>query len=75
MKMAMKSLWGQADRLVARLDEARAQGVDITADVYPYEFWQSTMTVLFPEREYTREAATFALEELAPPEGLLIARR
>lgn len=74
MKMAMKSLWGQADRLVARLDEARAQGVDITADVYPYEFWQSTMTVLFPEREYTREAATFALEELAPPEGLLIAR-
>ena len=74
MKMAMKSLWGQADRLVARLEEARTEGIDITADVYPYEYWQSTMTVLFPEREYTREAATFALEELAPPEGLLIAR-
>ncbi len=74
MKLAMKSLWGQAERLIAVLDEARASGVDVTADVYPYEYWQSTMTVLFPEREYTREAAAFALDELAPPEGMLIGR-
>jgi N-acyl-D-amino-acid deacylase len=74
MKLAMKSLWGRADELLARLDAARAEGIDVTADVYPYEYWQSTMTVLFPEREYTREAATFALEELAPPEGMIIGR-
>ena len=73
MKLAMRSSWGQADRLIARLDEARANGVNITADVYPYEYWQSTMTVLFPERNFTdREAATFALEELAPPEGIIV---
>lgn len=75
MKLAMKSLWGRADELIARLDRARAAGVDITADVYPYTYWQSTMTVLFPERDFhDRAAAEFALRELAPPEGMLIAR-
>ena len=73
MKLAMKSLWGRADEALALLDSARAEGIDVTADVYPYEFWQSTMTVLFPDRDFTREAATFALEELAPPEGMIIA--
>ena len=73
IKLAMRSLWGQTDRLLARLDAARAEGVDITADVYPYEYWQSTMTVLFPERNFAdRSAATFALEELAPPEGMIV---
>ncbi len=75
MKLAMRSLWGQAGRLLARLEEARAAGIDITADVYPYVYWQSTMTVLFPQRDFdNRESAAFALDELAPPEGLLIAR-
>ncbi len=44
MKLAMRSLWGQTGRLLARLDAARDSGTDITADVYPYEYWQSTMT-------------------------------
>ncbi len=75
MKLAMKSLWGRADELLARLDAARAAGIDVTADVYPYTFWQSTMTVLFPERDFDdRDAAAFALAELAPPEGMHIAR-
>ena len=73
MKLAMKSLWGEAGRVLSMLDDARDEGINVTADVYPYEFWQSTMTVLFPNREFTREAATFALEELAPPEGMFIA--
>ncbi|MDA0311082.1 MAG: D-aminoacylase [Gemmatimonadetes bacterium] len=75
MKLAMKSLWGQSVQILERLDEARAEGVDITADVYPYEFWQSTMTVLFPDRDFTnREAVDFALDELVPPDGMFIAR-
>lgn len=73
MKLAMKSLWGRAAEVIAILDDARAEGIDVTADVYPYEFWQSTMTVLFPDRDFTPEAARFALEELAPPDGMLIA--
>jgi N-acyl-D-amino-acid deacylase len=72
IKLAMKSLWGRADEVLARLDDARASGVDATADVYPYLHWQSTMTVLFPDRAYTREAATFALDELVPPDGMIL---
>lgn len=72
MKLAMRSLWGRADELISRLDQARAEGVDVTADVYPYLYWQSTMTVVFPDRKYTREAATFALDELVPPDGMIL---
>ena len=74
-KLAARGLWGRAEEILARLDEARAGGLDITADVYPYEYWQSTMTVLFPERDFTdREAARYALEELVAPEGMIIGR-
>lgn len=75
LKLAMRSLWGQADSLLHVLDRARQAGVDITADVYPYTYWQSTLTVMFPERNFTdRKAAEFALREVAAPEGLLLSR-
>ncbi len=74
-KLAMKSLWGRADSLIALLDGARARGIDITADVYPYRYWQSGLTVLFPERNFTdRKAAEFALDEVAPPNEITLTR-
>jgi len=74
-KLAMVDWWGDAPKLLARLDKARAEGVRITADIYPYEYWQSTLTVLFPERDFTnRVTAEFALKSLAPPEGLRLSR-
>ena len=73
VKLAMRSLHGQADRLIAILDAARADGVDVTADLYPYTYWQSTLTVMFPDRNFDdREAALFAVDELAAPEDMLI---
>lgn len=67
LKLAMRSLWGQVRRLKDTLDAARRDGVEVTADVYPYTYWQSTMTVLFPERDFaSRETALFAVKELAP---------
>lgn len=75
MKLAMKSLWGRAPEILARLDAARARGINVTADVYPYEYWQSTMMVLLPDRDPSdREAVRFALEELAPPDGIWLTR-
>ena len=74
IKLAMKSLWGRASEVLLLLNQAREEGLEVTADLYPYEYWQSTMTVLFPGRNFTREAAAFALQELAPPEGILIDR-
>lgn len=74
-KLAMRSLWGMADSLLARLDAARREGIDITGDIYPYTYWHSTLTVLFPDRDYQdRAAATFAVTEVSTPEGLLLGR-
>ena len=55
---------------------ARArEGVDITADIYPYTYWQSNLGVLFPKRDFTnRKSAEFALRSISPPEGLLITK-
>jgi N-acyl-D-amino-acid deacylase len=73
MKLAMRSLWGRADSLIGILDRARAEGVDVTADVYPYTYWQSTLTVLFPRRDFeNRESANFALSEVSTASGLLL---
>lgn len=72
-KLAMRDLWGHADSLVRILDAARKSGVDITADVYPYLYWHSTLTVLFPKRDFeNRASAEFALTQTSTPGGLLL---
>jgi N-acyl-D-amino-acid deacylase len=75
IKLAMRSLWGQTKRLLDRLQAARASGVRITVDIYPYTYWQSGMTVLFPNRDFdNRKEAEFALREVTSPEGLIVTR-
>jgi N-acyl-D-amino-acid deacylase len=71
IKLAMKRLWGEAPRILEKLDAARAEGIDITADIYPYEYWQSNLMVLLPERDHTDlDAIREALEQIAPPDGI-----
>ncbi len=73
MKLAMRALWGQGDRLIETLNRARAEGVQVTADVYPYTMWQSTLTVLYPKRNFSDRAETnFILKQVAAPEDLVI---
>ncbi len=70
-KLAKKSLWGSASEVLKQLDAARAEGINITADIYPYEYWPSDLTVLLPERDFSDRAAfEFALTEIAPPETM-----
>lgn len=57
IKLAHSRLWGQAADYIKQFEAARAEGVDITADIYPYTYWQSTMQILFPDRDYTDRAA------------------
>ena len=73
MKLAMRGLWGQGDKLIAKLDAARAEGIEVTADVYPYTMWSATLTVLYPKRNFADRAETeFILREVAAPEDLVI---
>ncbi|HTM82789.1 D-aminoacylase [Asticcacaulis sp.] len=71
LKLGIVDRWGDAKAVLAKLDAARAGGIKVTADVYPYEYWQSTLTVLFPKRDFTDlSAARFALTHLTTPEGM-----
>ena len=73
LKLGMRALWGQGDKLIARLNAARAEGVRISADVYPYTMWQSTLTVLYPKRNFTDRAETdFILKEVAAPDDIVL---
>jgi N-acyl-D-amino-acid deacylase len=72
-KLAIRNRWGDAPEVLKKLDAARARGIDVTADVYPYEYWQSTLRVLFPERNFKdRKYAEFVLKEVAAPEDLIM---
>ena len=73
MKLAMVDWWGQSARLLGVLDKARAEGIDITGDIYPYEFWHSDLTVLFPKRNFKdRETAQFVLDHVTPADGIIL---
>jgi N-acyl-D-amino-acid deacylase len=52
IKLGTVGVWGQAEKAVAMIDEARRSGVDVTADCYPYDAWHSTITVLIPSRRH-----------------------
>lgn len=73
MKLAMKELWGQSTKLIAMLDSARAAGIQVTADIYPYTAWHSDLTVNFPKRDFNDTAySRYVLKEIVPPDGLIL---
>ena len=72
LKLAMASQWGRARWVIERLNAAREEGIDLTADIYPYTYWQSHMMVLLPERDpLDLSAIDFVMAELAPPDGII----
>jgi N-acyl-D-amino-acid deacylase len=71
-KLAMRVLWGKTDSALQILDSARKEGINITADLYPYTYWSSTIRVLFPDRNFTDEKeAAYILKEVTTPEGII----
>jgi len=75
IKIALKDDWGTAPDLISKLESARAEGINITADCYPYTFWNSTVRVLFPKKDFTSLAgANYAVEHLFDPEGSVMVR-
>ena len=73
VKLGMHDLWGQAEKLIATLDRARASGVQLTADIYPYTYWQSNLGVLYPKRNFADAAETeFVLAHVSMAEDIII---
>jgi len=48
LKVAGKRNWGRMPRVVARIDSARASGVDIAANTYAYPAWFNSMSAFIP---------------------------
>ncbi len=68
IKLGSKKVWNHAEEMLRMMGEARAKGLDITADVYPYLFWQSTITVLIPTRNWAdRSAWAKGLDDIGGP--------
>lgn len=76
IKLAMSRWWGMANELTSMLDDARASGVDITADIYPYTAWYSGfswLATVFPERDLSRrDGAEYVLTDMLAPDRILI---
>ncbi|MCW5946563.1 MAG: D-aminoacylase [Fimbriimonadales bacterium] len=75
IKLATASVWGKASDALRLIGAARREGLDITADVYPYTYWQSTITVLTLDRNWNDPAVwDRALAEVGGPRNVLLSR-
>jgi dihydroorotase/N-acyl-D-amino-acid deacylase len=48
LKTAGKPSWGKMPDVVAKIDEARRSGVDVTADTYAYTAWYNSFSAFVP---------------------------
>ncbi len=48
LKAAYKKNWGRMPEVLAKIERARAQGLDITADVYPYVAASTSLSACLP---------------------------
>jgi len=48
LKAAGKPQWGLMPRIIAKIDSARASGVDVTADTYAYPAWFNSTSAFIP---------------------------
>ena len=48
LKIADHHLWGQMPKLVAQIEQARASGVQVQANVYPYRAGQNNLASIIP---------------------------
>jgi N-acyl-D-aspartate/D-glutamate deacylase len=56
--------WPKIDALLARIEAARSQGVDVVCDAYPYEAWSTGLATNFPG--WAKEGGQF-VERLRDP--------
>jgi len=75
IKLGTVGVWRRAADALAILDAARARGLDVTADAYPYNAWSSTITVLIPSKRYDDPVdVAKGLADVGGAENILITR-
>jgi len=53
IKMGNASVWGGSAQALEMIRQARATGVDIYADWYPYQAWASSLNIVVRSRRFT----------------------
>lgn len=48
LKIAGRANWGQMTRVLAKINAARAEGIDVAADTYAYTAWYNGMSAFIP---------------------------
>lgn len=75
IKLAVPDVWGHAPAVLKWFKEARNSGLDLTADVYPYTYWASTITVLLGEEHWGKaQAWETTFKELGGADKVVLAR-
>lgn len=73
IKLCLPSIWGQANLVIEKLMKAKAEGLKISADIYPYTYWQSTITVITNSREWDKlETWKTAISETGGSDKILL---
>jgi N-acyl-D-amino-acid deacylase len=49
IKVAGKENWGRMPEVVAKINAARAEGIDVSANTYAYTAWFNTMSAFIPQ--------------------------
>jgi len=52
IKVSTVGVWGKAPDYIRAIRSARTRGVDLFADCYPYDAWQSNIKVIMPDKQY-----------------------
>jgi N-acyl-D-amino-acid deacylase len=75
IKLCSARVWGQAPAVLKLMDEAAKKGVKISADVYPYLYWQSTIRVIIATEEWDDRAQwEQGLSDVGGPEHILLTK-
>ncbi|MFN8061294.1 MAG: D-aminoacylase [Vicinamibacterales bacterium] len=73
IKLGTVGVWHKAPEAVKLVADARARGLDVTADCYPYDAWHSTITVLVPNKQYAdRTSVDRGLADVGGAENVTI---
>jgi len=76
-KVAGRKNWDTVDRALALIDEARAQGLDVTTDLYPYLAGSTGLSALLPQwaHEGGKEATAKRLADPAVREKMTLSMK
>lgn len=75
IKLGTVDVWGKAGDVVTLVEAARARGVEVTADIYPYLAWASNLKVLVPDKQWTTPASVKeALDDVGGGRNVQITR-